>query len=208
MGALTEAIWAMQRTYRLVLTDGSAPFTLGHVPSTVVIPLLLAAVPLPVGSVVPFQEQVALAIPLAENFGQQAPVRMFDPMGRASQLATQLPRQWSGTYQPFNAASPVSVRLDLTSATALGQMVDLRGQITVGSTTLPVQGNLNANSDQLDLLLLGDLGAVGLEEGGVFLGLQGFSLSGWSAPRLTNPGGQLVLNPVGNGGGPAVRGLW
>ena len=102
----------------------------------------------------------------------------------------------------------MSVQLDLASATALGQMIDLRGQITVGSTTLPVQGNLNANSDQLDLLLLGDVSAAGLEDGGLFLGLQGFSLAGWSAPRLTNPGGQLVLNPVGSSTSPAVRGLW
>jgi len=175
-----------------------------------VIPLLLAATPLPVGSAVPFQEPAAVATPLSENFGQQAPVRTFDSVARAAQLATQMPRQWSGTYQAFSNAAPVSVQLDLASATALGQMVDLRGQITVGSTTLPVQGNLNANSDQLDLLLLGDASAAGLEDGGLFLGLQGFSLAGWSAPRLTNAGGQLVLNPVGSGTAtaPAVRGLW
>ena len=172
------------------------------------IPLLLAATPLPVGSAVPFQEPAAAPIPLAENFGQQVSIRTFDPVARASQLATQRPRQWSGTYQSFTGAAPVSVQLDLASATALGQMIDLRGQITVGSTTLPVQGNLNANSDQLDLLLLGDVSAAGLEDGGLFLGLQGFSLAGWSAPRLTNPGGQLVLNPVGSSTSPAVRGLW
>jgi hypothetical protein len=102
----------------------------------------------------------------------------------------------------------MSVQLDVSAVQAMGQMVDLRGQITVGSTTLPVQGNLNASSDQLDLLLLGDVSAAGLEDGGRFLGLQGFTLSGWNAPRLTNPGGQLVLNPVGTGGAPAVRGLW
>ena len=63
------------------------------------IPLLLAATPLPVGSAVPFQEPAAAPIPLAENFGQQVSIRTFDPVARASQLATQLPRQWSGTYQ-------------------------------------------------------------------------------------------------------------
>ena len=172
------------------------------------IPLLLAATPLPVGSAVPFQEPAAVATPLSENFGQQAPVRTFDPVARAAEFATQMPRQWSGTYQAFSSAAPVSVQLDLASATALGQMVDLRGQITVGSTTLPVQGNLNASSDQLDLLLLGDASAAGLEDGGLFLGLQGFSLAGWSAPRLTHAGGQLVLNPVGSSTAPAVRGLW
>jgi len=85
--------------------------------------------------------------------------------------------------------------------------VDVRGEMTLGTTTIPVQGNLNAQSDQLDLLLLGDYSASDLQGGGEFLGLQGFSLSGWVAPRLTNPGGQLVLNPVG-ATAPAIRGLW
>jgi hypothetical protein len=173
-----------------------------------VIPLLLAATPLPVGSAVPFQEPAAVSSPLLENFGQQAPVRTFDPVARAMDLASTMPRQWSGTYQPFASGTPVTVQLDVTAVQAMGQMVDLRGQITVGSTTLPVQGNLNASSDQLDLLVLGDVSSAGLEDGGRFLGLQGFTLSGWSAPRLTNPGGQLVLNPVGSAASPAIRGLW
>ena len=33
-----------------------------------------------------------------------------------------------------------------------------------------------------------------LEIGGRFLGLQDFSLAGWEAPRLTNPGGRLDLS--------------
>ena len=78
----------------------------------------------------------------------------------------------------------------------------------MGSTTLPFQGNYNAKSDQLDLLVLGNVEAAGLEDGGEFLGLQGFNLAGWQAPRLTNPGGELVLNQVGSGATPAVRGLW
>ena len=86
-------------------------------------------------------------------------------------------------------------------------MVDVRGEMTLGSTTIPVQGNLNAQSDQLDLLLLGDYRDSDLLGGGEFLGLQGFNLSGWMAPRLTNPGGQLVLNPV-SAGTPVIRGLW
>ena len=167
------------------------------------IPLLLAATPFPVNST------VAMATPLSENFGQQATVRTFDPIARAAELVGTMPRQWSGTYQAFAGGTPVSVQLDVTAATAMGQMVDLRGQMTVGSVTLPVQGNLNASSDQLDLLLLGDVSAAGLEDGGLFIGLQGFTLAGWAAPRLTNPGGQLVLNPVGgSAAGPAIRGLW
>jgi len=68
--------------------------------------------------------------------------------------------------------------------------------MTLGSVSTPVQGNLNAKSDQLDLLILGDATAVGLEPGGSFLGLQTFQLSGWEAPRLTSPGGKLELSPA------------
>jgi len=103
----------------------------------------------------------------------------------------------------------VAVQVKLASATAIGQMVDVRGEMTLGSITLPIQGNLNANSDQLDLLLLGDVPGVDLEPGGRFLGLQGFTLTGWRAQRLTNPGGVLVLNPVlASTGAPTIRGLW
>ncbi len=177
-----------------------------------VIPLLLAANPLPVGSYVPFTPPATSPLAGQASFlGEMAPVETFDPVARAGVLAQQMPRQWRGTYQPFAGGAPLTVELTLASATALGQMVDVRGQITVGSVSAPVQGNLNAKSDQLDLLLLGKLEMTGLELGGEFLGLQGFGLSGWVAPRLTNPGGQLVLTPVvasAPSAGSVIRGLW
>jgi hypothetical protein len=72
-----------------------------------------------------------------------------------------------------------------------------------------VQGTLNAKSDQLDLLLLGDMGSVGMEPGGQIQGLQSLSLSSWRAPRLVSPGGRLVLNPGPSPMGPEpIRGLW
>jgi len=76
-----------------------------------------------------------------------------------------------------------------------------------------VQGNLNAKSDQLDLLLLGEIREAGLENGGEIRGLQGFSLSGWRAPRYTHPGGQLLLSavvatPAPAGRAAVIRGLW
>ncbi|MEB3246594.1 MAG: hypothetical protein VKJ63_01890, partial [Synechococcus sp.] len=87
-----------------------------------------------------------------------------------------------------------------TSLTAMGQMVDIRGSMTLGSVTTPVQGNLHAKSDQLDLIPLGDPLIAGLEPGGVFLGLQGFSPTSWQSPRLINSadpstgvGGRLAL---------------
>jgi hypothetical protein len=146
--------------------------------------------------------------PRSEHFGQLTPMRTFDPERRAARLAGQFPRQWTGNYQSFAGYAPLSVQLQLDAVTAVGQMVDVRGQITVGGTTLPVQGNLNANSDQLDLLLIGSAPAAGLEEGGSFIGLQGFSLAGWVAPRLTNPGGELLLTPVDGMAAPVIRGLW
>jgi hypothetical protein len=178
-----------------------------------VIPLLLAANPLPVGSYVPYTPPASsgFAAAASQFLGELPAVETFDPVARAAVLAQDLPREWSGTYQPFSGSAPVTVQLRLASAIAMGQMVDVRGDMTVGSVTIPVQGNLNAKSDQLDLLLLGQNDAVQLENGGQFLGLQAFSLSGWTAPRLTNPGGQLVLNPVvasAPSSGPVIRGLW
>jgi hypothetical protein len=107
---------------------------------------------------------------------------------------------------------PVSLRID--GATPIGQMVDLRGAMAIGGVETPIQGNLNAKSDQLDLLLLGDPLGGALEPGGAFQSVQGLALSGWSAPRLTTPGGRLQMVPDQAGpapapGGPApVRGLW
>jgi hypothetical protein len=185
-----------------------------------VIPLLLAATPLPVGSAVPFQEPTVIRQELPQGFGEQVQVETFDPVARAAVIAQEMPRQWSGMYQSFTGASPLTVQLNLASAMALGQMVDVRGEITVGGTTVPVQGNLNAKSDQLDLLVLGEIREAGLENGGEIRGLQGFSLTGWRAPRFTYPGGQLTLTPVvasaplADGGagtvkrGPVIRGLW
>ena len=205
------------------LTAWLLPFTLGATNRSVVIPFLLAAMPLPVGSAVPFQEPSVIRQEVPQGFGEQVQVETFDPVARAAVLATQMPRQWTGTYESFTGAPPLTVQLSISSTLALGQMVDLRGSLTVGGDTIPVQGNLNAKSDQLDLLLLAESSAAGLENGGEFRGLQGLSLTGYRAPRFTNPGGQLVLTAVtmqaqqssgaGSYGselrpGPKVRGLW
>ena len=165
---------------------------------------VLLAMDLPVGSQVPFQsnpqlplDPIQLAIPLEIDDGK---VESFDPVARAQELATTLPRTWCGTFQPFDGNPTVDVTLELSAVTAMGQMVDLRGSMTMGSVTTPVQGNLHAKSDQLDLIPLGDLMIAGVEPGGLFLGLQGFSPTGWQSPRLINStdpstgvGGRLAL---------------
>ncbi len=181
------------------------------------IPFLLAATTLSVGAIVPFKapprnEQAAETAVL----GELAPIDTFDPVARAAVITRELPRQWNGTYQAFNGGSVLPVTLRLFFVRALGQMVDLHGEMTVGSVAVPVQGNLNAKSDQLDLLVLANNKVAGLEAGGEFQGLESLALNGWIAPRLTNSGGQLVLNPVQVGGrtlkgvtkAQPVLGLW
>mgnify|MGYP001162591734 FL=1 len=165
---------------------------------------VLLAMDLPIGSQVPFQsnpqlplDPIQLAIPLEIDGGE---VESFDPVARAAELESSLPRTWCGTFQPFDGNPTVDVTLELSAVMAMGQMVDLRGTLSVGSVTTPVQGNLHAKSDQLDLIPLGDSLIAGLEPGGLFLGLQGFSPTGWQSPRLINSadpstgvGGRLAL---------------
>jgi hypothetical protein len=164
----------------------------------------LLAMDLPVGSQVPFQtnpqlplDPIQLAIPIEVD---QKQVESFDPVDRAADLVLSLPRQWCGTFQPFDGSPTVDVTLELSDLKAIGQIVDLRGTMTLGSVTTPVQGNFHAKSDQLDLIPLGDELIAGIEPGGVFLGLQGFSPTGWQSPRLINDvdpgvglGGRLAL---------------
>jgi hypothetical protein len=182
---------------------------------------LLAATPLAVDGIAPMALPGAVPGLPIDTVSETVlgPVETFDPVGRAELLARQLPRQWSGTYQSFTAGPPLPVVLKLSSVRAMGAMVDLRGEISIDGVVAPVQGNLNAKSDQLDLIPLGDRIGGGLEPGGQFQGLQGLELSGWNANRLTDQGGQLALQPGsmapaddGSQQAPAssmpVRGLW
>jgi hypothetical protein len=112
----------------------------------------------------------------------------------------------------------VPVQLTFAAVTPVGAMVTLQGELTIAGQKTPVQGNLNAQSDQLDLIPLAAKLGGGLNAGGRFQGLQGIALSGWNADRLTDMGGRLALEPMGSrrplvaprGAGKAVpvRGLW
>ena len=164
----------------------------------------LLAMDLPAGSQVPFEtnpqlplDPIQLAVPLELD---PIDVESFDPVARAAELTASLPRQWCGTFEPFDGNPTVEVTLDITEMTAIGQMVDLRGTMTLGSATTSVQGNLHAKSDQLDLIPLEDPLIAGLEPGGVFIGLQILSPTSWQAPRLVNAsnpstgvGGRLAI---------------
>ena len=181
-----------------------------------------AATPLASEAFVPFMAPAAASLG-GESLSGLGGAETFDPIARAQLLARDLPLTWSGVYQSFDNSQTVNAELRLATARPMGQMIDLRGELTVGGVTTPVQGNLNAESDQLDLLMLCQCDVAGLELGGVFTGLQGLQLSGWQAPRLTSRGGRLDLRPVStsrtatsrnaygagaSGSGSPVRGLW
>lgn len=173
--------------------------------------VLLAASPLPIQGFVPFKVP---RLSSDELFGSQSgiPVDTFDPVARAQLIVQQLPRQWRGNFRSFAGGGAMPALLSIEAASAEGQMVVIRGEIKIGDVTTPVQGNLNAKSDQLDLLLLGDRLPPGLEPGGEFQGLEGLSLSSWHASRLTDLGGRLELIPDRRASKPdkgmPIRGLW
>jgi hypothetical protein len=182
-------------------------------------PFLLAASPTPAQVPNPIGEMVDPFTPPAAASSLETPineapilgVESYDPVGRAQLIAERIPRIWRGTYRPFGGGASLPAVLQLRQVTPLGQMVDLRGELSLAGRTSPVQGNINAKSNQLDLLVLGNDPGAALEPGGEFQGQQGLSLSGWLPVRLTTPGGRLQLAPgpapAASSGG-VVRGLW
>ncbi|MFN9546327.1 MAG: hypothetical protein ACK6AD_04540 [Cyanobacteriota bacterium] len=176
-------------------------------------PLLLAASPMPIGEAsLPYTSPVALPSTEVPAPG----VESYDPVGRAQLIAERIPRTWRGSYQAFGGAGSLPAVLRLQQVTPLGQMVDLRGELSLAGVNSPVQGNINAKSNQLDLLILGNSLGKMLEPGGEFQGQQGLSLSGWLPDRLTGLGGRLQLRPAPSSPSPSpsvtsggtVRGLW
>ena len=120
-----------------------------------------------------------------------------------------MPRQWRGALSTKNAPRSIVAELNINRLVAIGQRLDLFGVLTLGGQSVPVQANINAKSDQMEMLLLGDKLPVGLEPGGEFQGLEMLKLSSWEGPRLTSAGAILELAPVANSApAPAVRGLW
>jgi hypothetical protein len=169
--------------------------------------------PLPADAFVPYTPPRSS---LQDDGGIGGTVETFDPVGRAELIAARIPRFWRGNYRPFErGAPPRPVQLQLDSVVPDGQMVVLRGRMQIAGAETAFVGNLNAKSDQLDLIPLTETLDTGLEPGGAFQGLQGLSLSGWGAPRFVTPGGRLQLVPgpppppapaAASGG--VIRGLW
>ena len=211
---VSSAVWAgLGAPGMLVAAQFLTPEAVAATPGAVP-----TAMPLPGSSFVPFQAPPGSARRLDQATDtEMGPVQTFDPAARAQVIAAEMPRQWSGTYQAFGGSAPVPVQLTFAAVTPVGAMVTLRGEMTIAGQKTPVQGNLNAQSDQLDLIPLAAKLGGGLNAGGTFQGLQGMALSGWNADRLTDMGGRLALEPIGSrplvsprGPGKAVpvRGLW
>ena len=135
-------------------------------------------------------------------------VRDFDPIKRARKLTLELPRQWQGTLRLAKSTEQLPADLVIDRLVPLEAMVDVFGQLTIAGQTVPVQGNLNAATDQLSLVPQGDVLPAELEPGGNFLGLQMFNISMWIGPRLTSRAALLSLQPITSYQEPPVRGLW
>ena len=148
--------------------------------------------------------------PIEPLDAERIEVQTFDPIKRARQLADELPRQWQGTLRVAGSGERLPADLRLDRLVPLEAMVDVFGQLTIAGQTVPVQGNLDAATEQLNLLLLGDYLPADLEPGGNFLGLQMFNISMWVGPRLTSRAALLRLAPVAKYQyqEPPVRGLW
>ena len=162
---------------------------------------------------VPFQQPASAAVspllvePVEPLDADGIEVNTFDPTKRARQMAVEMPLHWSGSLRKVRSNQKLPAELELKRLVPLGEIVDLFGTITIAGKTVPVQGNINMNSEQLTLLLLGDDLPAGLEPGGNFLGLQMFKLSRWVGPRITSRGHVLQLDPLTKEL-PPVRGLW
>jgi len=183
---------------------------------------LLMAVPLPFLPLVAMTDPALLPVdlpapamvspldvePIEPLDADRFEVRDFDPIKRARQLALELPRQWQGTLRLAKSTEQLPADLVIDRLVPLEAMVDVFGQLTIAGQSVPVQGNLNAATDQLSLVPLGDDLPAELEPGGNFLGLQMFNISMWIGPRLTSRAALLSLQPITSYQEPPVRGLW
>ncbi len=139
-------------------------------------------------------------------------VENFDPVARAQALAENLSRKWCGSYKSFgNTSDDLEVTINFLKINPVGQMVNLEGNMSIENILIPIQGNLNAKSDQLDLILLSDQFIEGIEPGDYFMGLQGINLLGLESTSFIKPGGRLELKQICQSKiskTPAIRSIW
>ena len=127
-------------------------------------------------------------------YALEGSVESFDPIGRAIDLSSKLPRKWCGTFRSFDTKDRLNVVLNFSKIKPIGQIVSLDGEMMIGKNKAPVLGYLNAKSDQFELFSLSQERITGLSFGGNFMSLQGPSLSAWRSTELQNSGGRLDLS--------------
>ena len=120
-------------------------------------------------------------------------VENFDPIEKAKELAKKLSGKWCGTYSSFNDGSKFDVTLLFSQVDFIGQIVDVRGEIFIDGLRAKVRGNINAKSNQIELIVISDQLIVDIEPGSVFLGLEGMKSLVNKSSRLNNLGGRLDL---------------
>ena len=141
------------------------------------------------------EEDLRFVTPIKiKPFVIEGSVENFDPVARAAQLAKTLNKKFCGVYRSFEDDVDLEVILTFSEIKPIGQIVDLHGEMIIGGVTTSIAGQLNAKSDQLELIPLAEELPPGLEPGGLFIGLQGTNLFAWKAPRLDTSGGRLELN--------------
>ncbi len=138
-------------------------------------------------------------------------VENFDPIARANLLVQNLARKWCGSYMAFGESWERDVVIRFDEMNAIGQIVTMKGEMLLDALTIPVEGTLNAKSDQYTLLVLSDKTIAGLEPGGSFIGFQGISLLGWQASNLKNDGGRLKIQEkcsINTSKSPSIISTW
>ena len=125
-------------------------------------------------------------------------VESFDPVLKAKKLAETMPRKWCGIYRSFGEGLNPSVTLFFSKVKPIGQILSLDGKLLIDGNAIPFHGNLNAKSNQVELLNIANQRIFGLEPGGTFLGFNGLRKLTWTPPRLNVSGGQINLKPSCN----------
>ena len=127
-------------------------------------------------------------------FVLEGSVDSFDPAERAKEMEKRISRKWCGIYRSFKTGETLDVTLLLSKVKSIGQIVTLRGDVLIDQTKTKFNGNLNAKSNQTELILLSNKWISDIEPGGIFLGLEGAKNFVWKPSRLNHLGGRLDFN--------------
>ena len=127
-------------------------------------------------------------------FVLEGSVDNFDPAERAKELEKRISRKWCGTYRSFKTGETLDVTLLLSQVKSIGQIVAIQGDVLIDQMKIKFSGNLNAKSNQTELILLSNKLISDIEPGGIFLGLEGAKNFVLKPSRLNHLGGRLDFN--------------